>query len=76
MKKKQEKKEELPKKEKRNHRVSFMLNDTELKAVQRHFKKYKIKNNSNWYRRTILAHIWKKLEEDYPMLFNAEEMRQ
>lgn len=70
-------KKELPKiKEKRIHNISFMLNDTEFKAVQRHLKKYKIDNKSNWYRRTILAEIWKKLEEDYPMLFDENEMRQ
>ena len=82
MKKKQEKnrkkaKKQLPvKKEKRSHRIAFMLNDTEFKAVERHLKKYKITNKSNWYRRTILTCIWQKLAEDYPMLFDEQEMRQ
>lgn len=81
MKKKQvikdkELKKELPKiKEKRNHRITLMLNDTEYKAVQRHLQKYKIKNKSNWFRRTILAQIWLKLEDDYPMLFKENEMK-
>ena len=67
---------ELPKiNEKREHRVTFMLNDTEYKAIKRHLLKYKIKNKSNWYRRTILAHIWQKLGEDLPMLFAENEMR-
>ena len=70
-------KKELPKiKEKRSHQISFMMNDTEFKAVQRHLKKYKISNKSNWYRRTILAQIWQKMQEDYPMLFDENEMRQ
>ena len=69
-------KKELPKiKEKRNHRITFMLNETENKAVERHLMKYKIKNKSNWFRRIILAQIWLKLEEDYPMLFNENEMQ-
>ena len=78
MKKKTEKKEKGITKveEKRMHRVVFLLNDTEYKAIQRHVKKYKITNKSNWYRRTILAHIWQKLAEDYPMLFDEKEMRQ
>ena len=63
-------------KEIRNHRVAFMLNDTEYNAIQRHLKKYKIKNKSDWYRRTILVNIWNKLEEDFPMLFEENEMRQ
>ena len=72
--KRQEKK--LPKKEaKREHRISFMLNDTELNAIERHLRKYKITNKSNWYRSTILAHIWKVMGEDYPTLFEENEMR-
>ena len=69
-------KKELPKiNEKRTHRVTFMLNDTEYNAIERHLRKYKIKNKSNWYRRTILAEIWQKLGEDLPMLFGENEMR-
>jgi len=81
MKKKQLKKGEQPKKgfsnkkEKRTHRLAFHMNDTEYKAVQRHLKKYKITNKSNWLRLTILAHIWQKLGEDLPMLFDEKEMR-
>ena len=70
------KKKELSKvKEKRTHRVAFSLNETEYKAIKRHLVKYKITNKSNWYRRTILAEIWKKLGEDLPMLFDEKEMR-
>ena len=66
----------LPKiREKRSHRISFGLNDTEFNAIQRHLKKYKITNKANWYRRTILTEIWRKLGEDLPMLFEEKEMR-
>ena len=76
MKKKKEAKKEVTKiNEKRTHRITFMLNDTEYNAVQRHMKKYKITNKSNWYRRTILAHIWKILGEDLPKLFDENEIR-
>ena len=69
-------KKALPKiSEKREHRVAFCLNDTEYKAIKRHLLKYKIMNKSDWYRRTILAHIWQKLGEDLPMLFPEDEMR-
>ncbi|MDR0575887.1 MAG: hypothetical protein LBG96_18000 [Tannerella sp.] len=60
---------------KREHRIAFMLNDTEYNAIERYLHKYKITNKSNWYRTTILAHIWKIMEEDYPTLFNENEMR-
>ena len=69
-------KEKLPKNnEKREHRIAFMLNDTEYNAIERHLRKYKITNKSNWYRLTILAHIWKVMGEDYPTLFDENEMR-
>jgi hypothetical protein len=59
----------------REHRVVFVLNDTEYNAIERHLRKYKITNKSHWYRMTILSHIWKTMEEDYPTLFNENEMR-
>ncbi|MDR1380185.1 MAG: hypothetical protein LBJ47_01755 [Tannerella sp.] len=81
MKEKQPEKDRQPQKKtpentaKRERRVSFMLNDTEHDAIERYLQKYKITNRSNWYRRTILSHIWKIMEEDYPTLFNENEMR-
>ena len=59
----------------REHRISFMMNDDEYNAVERHLAKYKITNKSNWYRTTILTHVLKIMEEDYPTLFNENEMR-
>ena len=59
----------------RIHKVTFMLNDEEYNAVKRYLAKYKIINKSRWYRETILYHILKTLEEDYPTLFNENEMR-
>jgi len=63
------------KKSKREHRVSFMLNDIEYNAIERYLRKYKITNKSNWYRMTVLTHVWKVMEEDYPTLFKEIEMR-
>lgn len=72
---------ELPKKrniqprDRRIHRVAFMLNEEEYKAVNRYLSRYKIGNKSHWYRSTLLTHILKTLEEDYPTLFKENEMR-
>ena len=52
-----------------------MLTEEEQKAVDRYLAKYKIMNKSRWYRETILSHILKTLEEDYPTLFAENEMR-
>lgn len=59
----------------RIHKVTFMLNDDEHKIVQRYLSRYRIINKSRWYRETVLAHILKVLEEDYPTLFKENEMR-
>ncbi|MDR2469119.1 MAG: hypothetical protein LBD27_01385 [Tannerella sp.] len=59
----------------RTHRVSFMLNDEEHGALRRYMEKYRITNKSNWYRTTMLTHILKVMEADYPTLFNEYEMR-
>ncbi|MDR1980960.1 MAG: hypothetical protein LBQ39_04965 [Tannerellaceae bacterium] len=62
-------------KQPRVHKVSFMLNDEEYKAVAHYLSKYKINNKSHWLRETILTHILKMLDKDYPTLFNEHEMR-
>ncbi|MDF9829975.1 hypothetical protein [Parabacteroides sp. PF5-6] len=59
----------------RIHKVTFMLNDEEQRAVARYLERYKISNKSRWYRETVLSHILKVMEEDYPTLFNENEMR-
>jgi hypothetical protein len=59
----------------RNHKVSFMLNDEEYNVIQRYMAKYRIRNKSNWYRTTLMVHVLKVMETDYPTLFNEYEMR-
>ena len=59
----------------RVYKGTFMLNEEEQKMVDRYLHKYKIANKSRWYRETILSHILKTLEKDYPTLFNENEMR-
>jgi hypothetical protein len=62
-------------KQPRIHRVTLRFNADEHKAVERYIDKYKITNKSRWYRETLLTHILKTLEADYPTLFNENEMR-
>ncbi len=40
-----------------------------------YIKKYKIANRSRWCRETIISHILKSLDQDYPTLFGENEMR-
>lgn len=59
----------------RVNKVSFLLNDDEQKAINRYLARYNIQNKSRWYRETILSHVLRVLDEDYPTLFKETEMR-
>ena len=57
----------------RTNTVSILLNTRELKAVQVHCAKYKVKNRSKFMREAILTEVLKKFDEDYPSLFEFEK---
>jgi hypothetical protein len=58
---------------KRHHRLTFRLNDLEMKALAKYYKKYKVKNHARFLRETIMYAILKKFDEDYPTLFEVPE---
>ncbi len=53
----------------RKNRVAIMLNDEEMKALNRFISTYKIKNKSRFVREALMTTILKKFEEDHPTLF-------
>jgi hypothetical protein len=59
----------------RKKKAEFMLNEEEYKLVSFYLNKYKISNRSRWFRETIVSHILKTLDRDYPTLFDENEMR-
>ena len=59
----------------RTKKVVFTLNDEEYDLIQFYLKKYKITNRSRWYRETIINHMLKIMDQDYPSLFDENEMR-
>ncbi|MGI6073498.1 MAG: hypothetical protein ACOYEA_02505 [Fermentimonas sp.] len=59
----------------RDRRVVFMINKEEEELINVYLKKYKISNRSRWYRQTIMTHVLKVLTQDYPTLFDENEMR-
>lgn len=59
----------------RTKHVNFSLNDEEYALICTYAKKYKIENRSRWFRETIIAHVLKCLDQDYPTLFGENEMR-
>lgn len=59
----------------RTKKVVFTLADEEYELIDFYLKKYKISNRSRWYRETVLTHILKNMDKDYPTLFEENEMR-
>jgi len=59
----------------RTKHLLFSLNEEEYALIASYIKKYKIGNRSRWCRETIIAHVLKSLEQDYPTLFGENEMR-
>lgn len=59
----------------RNKHVNFSLNDEEYALICNYARKYKISNRSRWFRETIIAHVLRSLDQDYPTLFGENEMR-
>ena len=53
----------------RKHKITFMLNDKEMQAIENYLSRYRIKNKSRFYRETIVRHILKQTEKDTPELF-------
>ena len=54
----------------RTHRVSIMLNDSEMRALSRYLDKYCISNRSQLIRETLMMNILKRFDADTPTLFD------
>lgn len=59
----------------RTKHVNFSLNEKEYALICAYIKKYKIENRSRWVRETVISNILKNLDQDYPTLFDENEMR-
>lgn len=57
-------------KEQRNNRVSIMLNDSELRALNRFCERYTVKNRSRLIRETLMRAILRQIDKDSPTLFD------
>lgn len=59
----------------RTDRYSFLVSQEEKNLIESYLKKYGIENHSRWMRETLISFILKNLDQDYPTLFNEQEMR-
>jgi len=57
----------------RKNKISLLLNNRELKAIEAYCSKYEVKNRSKFIRETVLTEVLKKFDEDYPSLFEFEK---
>lgn len=58
------------KREARTHRVDILLNDSELRALNRYCEKYGVRNRSRFVRETLMRSVLKQFEKDSPTLFD------
>jgi metal-responsive CopG/Arc/MetJ family transcriptional regulator len=56
--------------EARTHRVGIMLNDSELRALERYCDRYNVRNRSRFVRETLMRAVLKQFEKDSPTLFD------
>lgn len=70
------KSEKRSSKQERPHKLHITLSDREYELMCAHLEKHRIQNKNRWARETILSALWKKLEDDYPKLFDDIDLRQ
>ena len=56
--------------EARTNRVSILLNDSELRALDRYCEKYGVRNRSRFVRETLMRSVLNRFEKDTPTLFD------
>ena len=54
----------------RKNRISILLNDHELRALERYCEQYTVSNRSRLIRETLMRNILKRFEDDSPTLFD------
>ena len=59
----------------RTKKIDCLLSEEEYELIDLYLRKYKITNRSRWFRQLIIGHILQNFEQDYPTLFNENEMR-
>lgn len=57
-------------KQQRKHRISILLNDSEMRTLQRYCDNYTVTNRSRLIRETLMRDILKRFDKDNPTLFD------
>ena len=59
--------------QKRNNRLSLMLNNRELRALSIYCNRYRVRNKSEFMRSTIMKAILKRFEDEHPTLWEESD---
>lgn len=54
----------------RKNRVTFVLNDKELNALEAYCKRFRVKNKSRFVRAVLMSTVIERLEQSSPTLFD------
>lgn len=58
----------------RRHKHQILLNDYEIDAFNKYCKKFKVNNKSKLIREALFTKVLRSLEDDYPTLFDKDEL--
>jgi len=53
----------------RRHRKTILFNDSEMEAIQKYCKRYKVSSQAKFCREAIISAVLKRFDEDHPTLF-------
>jgi hypothetical protein len=59
--------------QKRNNRLSLMLNSREMRALGVYCDRFRVKNKSEFLRETVMKAILKRFEDEHPTLWEESE---
>ena len=54
----------------RRHKVTVMLNDSEMRALERYCERYQVSNRSRLIRTLVMQGVLKRFDADSPTLFD------
>jgi len=60
----------MTKKQPREFKLTILLNESEMRALDRFCDRYGVKNRSRLIRETLMRAILKKMDNDQPTLFD------
>ena len=59
---------------KRTNKITLLLNDKEIEAIEAYCKKYKVKSKSQFVREVVMRTVMNRFLEDYPTLFEKQDL--